>query len=91
LRWTCKSTAHLARALAAQGHPVSDDTAGWLLKQQGYTLRRTRKTVEGTQHPDRDAQFGYLNERVRAHLADGQPAVSVDTKRVARPSACNCG
>jgi transposase len=81
LRWTCKSTAQLARALTAQGHPVSDDTVGRLLKQQGYTLQRTRKTVEGAQHPDRDAQFGYLNEQAKGHLGDGQPVVSVDTKK----------
>ena len=81
LRWTCKSTAQLARALTAQGHPVSDDTVGRLLTQQDYTLQRTRKTVEGAQHPDRDAQFGYLNEQARAHLAAGQPVVSVDTKK----------
>lgn len=81
LRWTCKSTAQLARALTAQGHPVSDDTVGRLLKQQDYTLQGTRKTVEGAQHPDRDAQFGYLNEQARAHLAAGQPVVSVDTKK----------
>jgi transposase len=81
LRWTCKSTAQLARALTTQGHPVSDDTVGRLLKQQDYTLQRTRKTVEGAQHPDRDAQFGYLNELVTAQLAAGQPVVSVDTKK----------
>jgi transposase len=81
LRWTCQSTAQLARALTAQGHPVSDDTVGRLLKQQDYTLQRTRKTVEGAQDPDRDAQFGYLNEQARAHLAAGQPVVSVDTKK----------
>jgi len=57
LRWTCKSTRELAEALTAQGHPVSDDTVGRLLKQQGYTLQRTYKTFEGAQHPDRDAQF----------------------------------
>jgi hypothetical protein len=65
LRWTCKSTTQLARALTAQGHPVSPDTVGRLLKQQGYTLQRTRKTLEGAQHPDRDGQFSYLNEGVR--------------------------
>jgi hypothetical protein len=62
LRWTCKSTRELAEALTAQGHPVSDDTVGRLLKQQGYQLQRTVKTLEGAQHPDRDAQFRYLNE-----------------------------
>jgi hypothetical protein len=81
LRWTCKSTAQLARALTAQGHPVSDDTVGRLLKQQDYTLQRTRKTLEGAQHPDRDAQFGYLNQQALQHLAAGQPVVSVDTKK----------
>jgi hypothetical protein len=81
LRWTCKSTRELAEALTAQGHPVSDDTVGRLLKQQGYTLQRTHKTLEGAQHPDRDAQFGYVNEQARSHLAAGQPAISVDTKK----------
>jgi hypothetical protein len=81
LRWTCKSTRQLADALAAQGFQVSDDTVGRLLKQQGYTLQRTQKTVEGAQHPDRDAQFRYLNEQAREHLAAGQPVVSVDTKK----------
>jgi DDE family transposase len=57
LRWTCKSTRQLADALGAQGFKVSDDTVGRLLKQQGSTLQRTHKTLEGAQHPDRDAQF----------------------------------
>jgi Rhodopirellula transposase DDE domain len=81
LRWTCKSTRELAEALTGQGHPVSDDTVGRLLKQQGYRLQRTVKTLEGAQHPDRDAQFRYLNEQAREHLAAGQPVVSVDTKK----------
>jgi Rhodopirellula transposase DDE domain len=81
LRWTCKSTTQLARALTAQGHPVSPDTVGLLLKQQDYTLQRTRKTLEGAQHPDRDGQFSYLNEQAKAHLAARQPVVSVDTKK----------
>jgi hypothetical protein len=81
LRWTCKSTRELAEALTAQGHPVSDDTVGRLLKQQGYTLQRTQKTLEGAQHPDRDGQFRYVNEQARSHLAAGQPVVSVDTKK----------
>ncbi len=81
LRWTTKSTRHLAEALCAQGFQVSDDTVGRLLKQQDYRLQRTRKTLEGAQHPDRDAQFGYLNEQAREHLAAGQPVVSVDTKK----------
>jgi hypothetical protein len=81
LRWTCKSTRQLADALCAQGFQVSDDTVGRLLTQQGYTLQRTQKTEEGAQHPDRDAQFRYLNEQARTHLAAGQPVVSVDTKK----------
>ena len=81
LRWTCKSTRELAEALTVQGHPVSDDTVGRLLKQQGYMLRRTQKTLEGAQHPDRDARFRYVNEQARSHLAVGQPVVSVDTKK----------
>jgi transposase len=81
LRWTCKSTRELADALGAQGFQVSDDTVGRLLRQQRYTLQRTRKTEEGAQHPDRDAQFRYINEQAKAQLAAGQPAVSVDTKK----------
>jgi Rhodopirellula transposase DDE domain len=81
LRWTCKSTRELAQALTAARHPVSDDTVGRLLKQQGYRLQRTVKTLEGAQHPDRDAQFRYLNEQARTQLAAGQPVVSVDAKK----------
>jgi hypothetical protein len=81
LRWTCKSTRELAQALTAAGHPVSDDTVGRLLKQQGYRLQRTVKTLEGAWHPDRDGQFRYLNEQARSHLAAGQPVVSVDAKK----------
>jgi len=81
LRWTCKSTRELAEMLTAQSHPVSDDTVGRLLREQGYRLQRTLKTLEGARHPDRDAQFRYLNEQARAHLGAGQPVVSVDTKK----------
>jgi hypothetical protein len=81
LRWTCKSTRELAEALTAQGRPVSDDTVGRLLKQQGYRLQRTVKALEGAQHPDRDAQFRHLNGQARAQLAAGQPVVSVDAKK----------
>jgi hypothetical protein len=66
LHWTCKSTRELAEALTAQDHPISDDTVGRLLKQQGYRLQRTVKTLEGAQHVDRDAQFRYLNEQARS-------------------------
>jgi hypothetical protein len=81
LRWTCKSTRELAEALTAAGHPVSDDTVGRLLREQGYRLQRTVKTLEGAQHPDRDAQFRYLNGQAKQHLAAGQPVVSVDSKK----------
>jgi hypothetical protein len=81
LRWTCKSTRELAETLTAAGHPVSDDTVGRLLREQGYRLQRTAKTLEGAQHPDRDAQFHYLNEQAKIHLTDGQPVLSVDTKK----------
>jgi hypothetical protein len=81
LRWTCKSTRELAEALTAAGHPVSDDTVGRLLREQGYRLQRTVKTLEGAQHADRDAQFRYLNEQAKQHLAAGQPVVSVDSKK----------
>jgi hypothetical protein len=81
LRWTCKSTRELADALGTQGFQVSDDTVGRLLKQQGYTLQRTLKTEEGAQHPDRDAQFRYLNDTARGYLDQGLPVVSVDTKK----------
>ena len=70
------------RRLPRKGHPVSDDTVGRLLQASRATrLQRTLKTVEGAQHPDRDAQFRYLNEQARQHLAAGQPVVSVDTKK----------
>jgi Rhodopirellula transposase DDE domain len=81
LRWTCKSTRELAQTLTTAGHSVSDDTVGRLLREQGYRLRRTLKTLEGAQHPDRDAQLRYLNEQAKQHLAAGQPVVSVDTKK----------
>jgi hypothetical protein len=81
LRWTCTSTRELVQALTARGHPVSDDTVGRLLREQDYRLQRTVKTLEGAQHPDGDAQFGYLNEQAKAHLAAGQPVVSVDAKK----------
>jgi DDE family transposase len=81
LRWTCKSTRKLAEELTAQGHRVSARTVAELLVGMGYSLQATSKQVEGAQHPDRDGQFGYLNEQARQHLADGQPVISVDTKK----------
>jgi hypothetical protein len=81
LRWTTKSLRALADALGQAGHPVSATTVGRLLHGQGYSLQRTQKTLEGAQHPDRDAQFAYLNAQAKAYLATGQPVVSVDTKK----------
>ena len=65
LRWTCKSTGQLALALTRGGHPVSPGTMGTLLRESGYSLQANAKTIEGTQQPDRDAQFRYLNEKAR--------------------------
>lgn len=81
LRWTCQSTARLAAELTRQDHPVSDRTVASLLKAAGYSLQANRKTREGAGHPDRDAQFAYLNARVAASHRRGQPAISVDTKK----------
>jgi hypothetical protein len=81
LRWTCKSTGKLAEELQAQGHAVSDRTVARLLKQAGYSLQANRKTREGASHPDRNAQFEYINRQVIAHGKRDQPVVSVDTKK----------
>jgi hypothetical protein len=81
LRWTTKSLRQLTHALGQAGHPVSPTTVGRLLHARGYSLQRTRKTLEGAQHPDRDAQFAYLNDQAKAHLTARQPVVSVDTKK----------
>lgn len=81
LRWTCKSTRQLAGALQAQGHRVSHQTVARVLQQLEYSLQAPRKTLEGSSHPDRDAQFDYLNAQVTAALAAGQPVVSVDAKK----------
>jgi hypothetical protein len=81
LRWTCKSTRKLADELTAQGHRVSAKTVARLLAGMDYSLQATSKQVEGAQHPDRDGQFGYLNQQAREHLTDGQPVISVDTKK----------
>src|SRR6201997_3956429 len=81
LRWTCKSAAQLAAALRAQGHPVRERTVNRLLHDLGYSLQSNRKTLEGSAHPDRDAQFLYINRRAKAFQKQGQPVVSVDTKK----------
>lgn len=81
LRWTCKSTAQLAEALTRQRHPVSPRTVATLLKGAGYSLQANRKTREGAAHPDRDAQFRYLNAVITAAHHHRHPAISVDTKK----------
>src|SRR6185437_8699052 len=81
LRWTCKSTRQLAAALQAQGHQVSHVTVARLLQQLEYSLQAPRKLLEGTSHPDRDAQFAYLNAQVAVALAAAQPVLSVDCKK----------
>ena len=81
LRWTCKSTRRLADELTQRGHSVSPRTVASLLYQDGYSLQANRKTREGKQHPDRNAQFEYLNAEVKRILDRGQPAISVDTKK----------
>ena len=81
LRWTCKSTRHLARELNRQGHSVGQRSVCGLLAQLDYSLQSTRKAREGSQHPDRDAQFHYLNELVKRFMAEGQPVISVDAKK----------
>lgn len=81
LVWTTKSTRHLAEELTNQGHPVSDRTVARMLRELGFSLQGNAKVIEGAQHPDRDVQFGYLAGQVAEHLEDGQPVVSVDTKK----------
>jgi Rhodopirellula transposase DDE domain len=81
LRWTSKSTRKLASELLAQGLRVSPQKVGQLLYASGYSLQATHKTTEGTSHPDRNAQFEFINERVEEHHARGAPVISVDTKK----------
>jgi Rhodopirellula transposase DDE domain len=81
LRWTVKSTRKLAAELTAQGHRVPADVVGDLLRDEGFSLQGNAKVIEGRQHPDRDAQFRYINERARAHRAAGDPVISVDAKK----------
>lgn len=81
LRWTCKSTTQLAGELTRQGHPVSPRTVGRLLRAAGFSLQSNRKTKEGADHPDRNAQFEHINKTVRNFQKRGQPVISVDTKK----------
>ena len=81
LRWTCKSLRRLEAELDDQGHPISRTVIGELLKELGFSLQANCKTREGDSHPDRDAQFGYINDSVSTALAGQQPVISVDTKK----------
>lgn len=81
LRWTCKSRAKLAGALTEQGWKVSSTTVGRLLNELGYRLQSVRKSREGAEHPDRNAQFEHINATAEQFLADGEPVISVDTKK----------
>ena len=81
LRWTCKSLRRLAAELCAQGHPISHTVVGELLKGLKFSLQGNRKTKEGAEHADRDAQFRYINKVTKAALAEQQPVISVDTKK----------
>ena len=81
LRWTSKSTYALARELTSQGYAASAELVRVLLHQLGYSLQAPAKEKEGTNHPDRDAQFKYLNSTAETHIAAGEPVISVDTKK----------
>ena len=81
LRWTCKSVRRLAEELQGMGHQVSYELVSELLHELGYRLQLNRKTREGGDHPDRDAQFAHVNAQAETFLAAGEPAVSVDAKK----------
>lgn len=81
LRWTCKSVRRLAEELRQMGHATSHRMVAELLDQMGYSLQANRKTMEGGSHPDRDAQFQYIHQKVKKFQKQGQPVISVDTKK----------
>ena len=81
LRWTCKSVRRLAAELSERGHRVSHQWVAERLRDLGYSLQANRKTREGSEHPDRDAQFRHLNATAEGFLAAGDPVISVDTKK----------
>jgi len=81
LRWTCKSVRRLAEELQAEGHSVSHQTVAELLHEMEYSLQANQKTLEGTQHADRDKQFAHINRKAQRYLKQGEPVVSVDTKK----------
>ena len=81
LRWTCKSVRKLAEELQHEGHAVSYQTVAELLHALDYSLQANQKTLEGSQHADRDEQFEYINRKARRYLKQGDPVISVDTKK----------
>ena len=81
LRWTCKSLRRLSEELRAQGHRVSHTLVGQLLHGLGYSLQANAKTLEGSGHPDRNAQFEHINREIELRIGQGQPVISVDTKK----------
>ena len=81
LSWTTLSTAKLAAELTGQGHRVGAESVAILLKANGFSLQANTKTLEGNQHPDRNAQFGYINAQATDHLDTGQPVISIDAKK----------
>ncbi len=81
LRWTCKSLRQLATELKSQGFSVSHTSVGTILKNMGYSLQVNQKTIEGSNHPDRNAQFEFINEQVNNTISDEQPVISVDSKK----------
>ncbi len=81
LRWTCESTRNLAYELSRLHHPISNRTVATTLHAEGYSLQGNRKTKEGAQHPDRNAQFEYIDQKVSAFIEGNQPAISIDAKK----------
>jgi hypothetical protein len=81
LRWVSRSQRHIVKALREVGYKVSQKLVGRLLRQLGYSCQANRKTLEGANHPDRDAQFQYINKATKAAMANGEPVISVDTKK----------
>jgi len=81
LRWTCKSLRALASQLGEFGHKISHTVVGELLKAKGFSLHANRKTKEGSDHPDRDAQFAVIGQATKEALAERRPVISVDTKK----------
>ena len=81
LLWTCKSVRKLSQELNRMGHKTSHNLVAELLKEMGYSLQANKKTLEGTSHPDRNAQFEYINQKVKEYQASELPVISVDTKK----------